>query len=214
MTGPEWKRLAELVISRRAELGMKTTKALAEAAGLTPRMVGDIENARRVNYSAGARAQIENALKWRPGSIDNILSGGEPQILIATLGTPVPTEVDRAPSILRLVQSAVELRTAVENDDGASDAVAEAAGRVYEAAVEQFVLHWGRDAIEEFTNAALSYLKGTRHELEVAQESGASGAEGEGEKNDDPLSRIAKAGPDIHQDKPVREGDDAATGVE
>lgn len=80
MTGSQWKQLAQQVISRRTQLGMKTTKALADAAGLTARMVGDIENARRENYSAGAKAQIENALHWTPGSIDDILSGREPGV--------------------------------------------------------------------------------------------------------------------------------------
>lgn len=78
MTGTEWNRLAEQVIARRVSLGMKTTKAFAEAADLSARMVGDVENARRTNYSAGAKAQIENALRWRPGSIDLVLTGGEP----------------------------------------------------------------------------------------------------------------------------------------
>lgn len=78
MTGAEWKRVGAHIVQRRIELGMKTTKSLAERTGLTPRMLGDIENARRTNYSAGTIAQIELALKWRPGSITDILAGGEP----------------------------------------------------------------------------------------------------------------------------------------
>ncbi len=49
---------------------MATAKALADATGLTPRVIGDIENARRTNYSVGTRAQIEQALEWSPGSIE------------------------------------------------------------------------------------------------------------------------------------------------
>lgn len=80
MTDTEWKRLAALVVRRRVELGMKTTKSLADRAGLTARMLGDVENARRTNYSAGAKAQIENALRWADGSIDAVLTGGDPTI--------------------------------------------------------------------------------------------------------------------------------------
>ena len=83
MAGTEWKRLGDLIVRRRIDLGMKTTKALAEASGLTSRMLGDIENARRTNYAAGTRAQIENALRWAPGSIGAILTGGDPTSLSA-----------------------------------------------------------------------------------------------------------------------------------
>lgn len=70
------KRLAQAVIARRTELGMLTTKALADRAKLSPRMLGDVENSRRDNFSPGAKAQIERALRWDPGSIDSVLSGG------------------------------------------------------------------------------------------------------------------------------------------
>lgn len=78
MEGNDRKRLARLVIARRVELGMHTTKALAKDAGLSPRMLGDVENGRRDNFSSGAKAQIERALRWDPGSIDAILRGGDP----------------------------------------------------------------------------------------------------------------------------------------
>lgn len=72
------KRLAQAVIARRVELGMTTTKALAEEAKLSPRMLGDVENGRRDNYSDGAKAQIERALAWDSGSIDAVLAGKTP----------------------------------------------------------------------------------------------------------------------------------------
>jgi hypothetical protein len=80
MTGTEWERLARLVVGRRIQLGMKTTKALSDRSGLTTRALGDVENARRDNYTAGTKAQIETALEWAPGSIDRILSGGAPDV--------------------------------------------------------------------------------------------------------------------------------------
>lgn len=78
MTGTEWNRLGERIVQRRTELGMRTTKSLAEQTGLTPRMLGDIENGRRDNYAAGTLAQIELALKWQAGSIKGVLEGGDP----------------------------------------------------------------------------------------------------------------------------------------
>ena len=78
MAGTEWKRLADRLVSRRVELGMTTAKSFADKADLTTRVIGDLENARRTNYGAGTKAQIENALRWGPGSVDAILAGGEP----------------------------------------------------------------------------------------------------------------------------------------
>ncbi|OYN76850.1 hypothetical protein [Mycolicibacterium sphagni] len=78
MTTNDWKRVADKVIARRVELGMLTTTALAKRANLTPRALGDVENARRTNYTQGTKAQIEYALDWVYGSIDDILAGHEP----------------------------------------------------------------------------------------------------------------------------------------
>lgn len=78
MTGQDGKRLGEYVVQRREQLGMRTTKALADKVKMTPRALGDVENGRRTNYSAGTKARLEIALEWRPGSIDAILAGGEP----------------------------------------------------------------------------------------------------------------------------------------
>jgi transcriptional regulator with XRE-family HTH domain len=78
MAGAEWKRLGARIVRRRVELGMKTTKALADQTGLTPRMLGDIENGRRTNYSPGTIAQIEIALRWVAGSVHTVLAGGDP----------------------------------------------------------------------------------------------------------------------------------------
>lgn len=81
MESENGKRLAQAVVARRTALGMLTTKALAEKAKLSPRMLGDVENARRFNFSDGAKAQIERALEWAPGSIDLLLDGRDPVLL-------------------------------------------------------------------------------------------------------------------------------------
>lgn len=78
MASEEWKRLGNLVVRRRNELGMTTRESFAEATQLSSRMLGDVEKARRTNFDAGALARIEIALRWQSGSIDRILTGGDP----------------------------------------------------------------------------------------------------------------------------------------
>lgn len=73
------ERLGQLVVARRIQLGMRTSVALAEAAGLTPRVISDLESGRRSNFSASTKAQIEAALKWHTGSIDDALGGRHPR---------------------------------------------------------------------------------------------------------------------------------------
>lgn len=74
----DWQRIAEAVIARRVELGMKTTKALAERSFLTSRLLGDVENARRQRYAPATLRAIELGLRWLPGSIRQVGMGGEP----------------------------------------------------------------------------------------------------------------------------------------
>lgn len=92
------KRLGRAVIARRTELGMRTTKALADRADLSPRMLGDVENGRRDNFSAGAKAQIERVLKWQPGSIDRVLRGDEPNPIAIGLGRGLADLIPVEPS--------------------------------------------------------------------------------------------------------------------
>lgn len=97
----EAERLGQLVVARRIQLGLRTSVALAEAAGLTPRVISDLELGRRSNFSASTRAQIEGALKWHTGSIDDALKGREPRpIRGAGLSDLLPprTELDATSS--------------------------------------------------------------------------------------------------------------------
>lgn len=82
---------------------MRTTKALAERIGITPRALGDVENGRRTNYAPGTKARIEIALLWRHGSIDAVLAGGEP--------TPLPADV--APANLHSERRVVDERRVI-----------------------------------------------------------------------------------------------------
>lgn len=83
----DWRRLADYVIARRVELGMRDRRALAAATGVTDRTLGKLENGQRVSPST--LGVIENAFGWGPGSCRRILAGGEPAMLAAPV---VPAE--------------------------------------------------------------------------------------------------------------------------
>ncbi len=76
MAGEDWRRLADYVVARRVELGMRDRRALAAATGVTDRTLGKLENGHRV--SASTLGLIENRLGWAPGSCRRILDGEEP----------------------------------------------------------------------------------------------------------------------------------------
>ena len=76
MAGEDWRRLADYVVARRVELGMRDRRVFAEATGVTDRTLGKLENGQRV--SASTLAIVENKLGWAPGSWRRIVVGGEP----------------------------------------------------------------------------------------------------------------------------------------
>jgi hypothetical protein len=81
MASEDWSRLADYVVARRVELGMRDRRALAAATGVTDRTLGKLENGHRV--SASTLGVIDNQLGWSPGSCRRILAGGEPSVLSA-----------------------------------------------------------------------------------------------------------------------------------
>ncbi len=76
MSGENWLRLADYVVARRVQLGMRDRRALAETTGVTDRTLGKLENGQRVSPST--LAMIENKFGWAPGSCRRILAGEEP----------------------------------------------------------------------------------------------------------------------------------------
>jgi Helix-turn-helix len=76
MSTEDWRRLADYVVARRVELGMRDRRSLAAATGITDRTLGKLENGQRV--SASTLGIIENVFGWAPGSCRRILAGGEP----------------------------------------------------------------------------------------------------------------------------------------
>src|ERR1700689_5770984 len=100
MTGEDWRRLADYVVARRVELGMRDRRAFAEATGVTERTLGKLENGQRVSPST--LGMVENRLGWAPGSCRRILAGGGPQGGAPGLGPaehegPAPWDTARPP---------------------------------------------------------------------------------------------------------------------
>jgi hypothetical protein len=84
MAGEDWQRLADYVVARRVELGMRDRRAFAEATGVTERTLGKLENGQHVSPST--LGMVENRLGWAPGSCRRILAGGEPKVGAPDLG--------------------------------------------------------------------------------------------------------------------------------
>jgi hypothetical protein len=78
MASENGRRLADYVVARRVELGMRDRRAFAEATGVTERTLGKLENGQRVSPST--LAIVENRLGWAPGSCRRILAGGQPSV--------------------------------------------------------------------------------------------------------------------------------------
>jgi hypothetical protein len=81
-----WRRLGELLVQRRVELGFRDREAFARARGLAhSRILFDLENAKRDNYAPSTRADVERIYGWEYGSVQAVLDGG----------APTPAEADR-----------------------------------------------------------------------------------------------------------------------
>src|SRR6476620_6383204 len=78
------ERLGHRVVSRRVALGYRTRTDLADSLQFTVRTLADIEHGVR-KASPGTYAILENKLTWAPGSIENILIGGEPEETVGEL---------------------------------------------------------------------------------------------------------------------------------
>jgi len=99
VAGEDWLRLADYVVARRVELGMRDRRAFAEATGVTERTLGKLENGQRV--SPATLAMVDNRLGWAPGSSRRILAGGEP-----AAGSPDRGHAEREdPTLLHLAST-------------------------------------------------------------------------------------------------------------
>lgn len=76
--GKDWVRLGRAILNRRVELGYETREKFASNLGMSARLLGDVENAKRSSYGPATLVRVERALSWEPGSCHAILDGAEP----------------------------------------------------------------------------------------------------------------------------------------
>lgn len=78
MQNPEvWATLGQRLFRRRIELGYPKRSRFAEATGFgNDRVLYDLENGRRSNYSVSTLLMVERAYEWPPGSIEAFLQRG------------------------------------------------------------------------------------------------------------------------------------------
>jgi hypothetical protein len=107
------ERLGHHVVSRRVALGYRNRTDLADSLQFTVRTLADIEHGVR-KASPGTYAMLENKLAWAPGSIDTILTGGEPEETVVkqrrTTHNPPAHTATEAPSRASTEELLLELR--------------------------------------------------------------------------------------------------------
>lgn len=86
MADEAWKRLGQLLVQRRTELGYpKRLPWVRDVLGLSnDRIQSDLENARRDNYDQATLYLVEQQYQWEPGSIEKVLAGGQPDRMPGT----------------------------------------------------------------------------------------------------------------------------------
>ncbi|WP_405490362.1 multiprotein-bridging factor 1 family protein [Nocardia sp. NBC_00511] len=82
-----WTRLGELVRLRREELGL-TQSQVQERGGPSPALVRTLETGRARSMTRSKRRDLERALDWRLGSIDEAVTGGSPAPASEPLNIP------------------------------------------------------------------------------------------------------------------------------
>lgn len=69
-----WERLGRRIAVERGRR-WRSRAAFARAAGVSSRVVDDLENGRRNNYSDATLGAIEATLGWEPGTAQRVVEG-------------------------------------------------------------------------------------------------------------------------------------------
>jgi hypothetical protein len=70
-----WERLGRMVATERARR-WRSRADFARAAGISTRVIDDLEKGRRGNFSPLTLSAIEAALGWQPGAAMRVVQGG------------------------------------------------------------------------------------------------------------------------------------------
>lgn len=73
-----WRLLAEYIVARRLELGYTSAQEFARVASISRPIISDLESGDRTSYSIQTLVKLQTVLGWAPGSVEDILAGGEP----------------------------------------------------------------------------------------------------------------------------------------
>ena len=134
----DWERLGKAMRLQRQRLGLKQTE-VAEAAGVTTRTVIHYEGGRAPKAGEevpGGYYRIEPIIGWGPGSVDEVLAGGDPFPLSPAGASAAPNLTGLTAEALALYPSVVsfgQLCVAAGGNAGHRAAFDEAATRLLES---------------------------------------------------------------------------------
>lgn len=74
-----WVHLGHLVAAERLHQGHRSLASFAAASGLSRTTLDSIEHGRKESYDPVTIVTLEQALGWRHGSVERVLSGLAPQ---------------------------------------------------------------------------------------------------------------------------------------
>ncbi|WP_067483848.1 hypothetical protein [Actinomadura hibisca] len=111
--GNDWPRLARFVLERRNELGLKQEE-VRQAGGPSTATLRNIEGASQASYKPHILAGLERALQWKTGSVQAILSGGEPLTAEAAAREGLARERAGQPTVADIVQQHDEILAKVK----------------------------------------------------------------------------------------------------
>jgi hypothetical protein len=80
----DWLRLAQAVADRRRELGL-SQDAVRRAGGPSDVVIANIENNKGAHPRDDTINKLDRPLRWQPGSAQQILAGGDPDVIERTL---------------------------------------------------------------------------------------------------------------------------------
>jgi DNA-binding XRE family transcriptional regulator len=119
----DWRMIGRAIYQRRAELGMKSQQALADAAHVHVNTIGRIERGVPSSRRNPTWPAIESALRWPAGYISGLADGDT---------NPLPTveliPESAAPEISRAVMDAIT--------DGGPDMTARQARQIADGTIE------------------------------------------------------------------------------
>lgn len=109
-----WQRLGARVAAERGR-HWRSRAAFARAAGVSRRVLDDVEKGRRDNYSEATLAAIEAALGWAPGSAMRVVQGGKVRrdadpVLVRLLDVWVTLSPDARAMLVEIAERSAEHR--------------------------------------------------------------------------------------------------------